>query len=150
MQTIFEALRKDHDKQRNLIEALLKTSGDSEDRRSLFKELVHELEEHAKYEERYFYEPLISNDMTQEMSRHGMAEHQEIDKIVEDLQNTENGSTGWLTRFKTLKEKVFHHLKDEEQGFFQLAGRAFSETDKTKLAQQYSQNMQGARQELGL
>ena len=40
---IFEALRADHDKQRELAAALIKTQGDSEERDKLFAELKTEL-----------------------------------------------------------------------------------------------------------
>ena len=36
---IFEALRADHDRQRELIDRLLDTHGDSDDRRELFEQL---------------------------------------------------------------------------------------------------------------
>ena len=79
---IFEALRHDHDKQRSLVDALIKTSGDSQNRQSLMNELKHELEEHAKFEERFFYNPLMCDDLTQEKARHSVAEHHDIDELI--------------------------------------------------------------------
>jgi hemerythrin superfamily protein len=63
---IFEALRNDHDKQRSLVDALIKTQGESPNRQSLMDNLKHELVEHAKFEERYFYNPLMFDDLTHE------------------------------------------------------------------------------------
>lgn len=134
---IFEALRASHDTQRELADNLIKTSGDSKERDLLFKELKAELAAHAGAEERFFYVPLIAHDMTQEPSRHGIAEHHEMDELVEKLQDTEPSSPAWLAVARELHHKVFHHLKDEEQGIFQLAGKVLSEAEKLSLAKDY-------------
>ncbi|MDY7393939.1 hemerythrin domain-containing protein [Aureibaculum sp. 2210JD6-5] len=138
---IFEALRKDHDTQRDLLKKLIKTSGDTKKRDEIFKAVKKELEIHADAEERFFYKPLISVDMTQEHSRHGIAEHHEIDELIEDLEKTDYDSSAWLKIAKDLKEKVEHHLKDEEHAFFQLAGKVFSEAQKKDLAKSYQSYM---------
>lgn len=138
---IFDAIRKDHDIQRSLAEKLIKTEGDTKIRRDLWKALKHELAIHADAEERYFYVPLIKKDMTQEHARHGVAEHHEMDELVEELEKTDMSSAGWLVTAKKLKEKVFHHLEDEEHTFFQLAGKVLSESEKSDLQNQYRKHM---------
>lgn len=139
--TIFESIRKDHDTQRDLLEKLVKTSGDSNERDVLYKQLKNELNIHAEAEERHFYKPLISNDMMQEKARHGIAEHHEIDELLEQLDDTDYSSSAWLKIAKDLKEKVEHHLEDEEHIFFQLAGKVFNEQQKTALAKDYRSYM---------
>jgi len=139
--TIFESIRKDHDTQRYLLEKLVKTSGDSNERDVLYKQLKNELNIHAEAEERHFYKPLISNDMMQEKARHGIAEHHEIDELLEQLDDTDYSSSAWLKIAKDLKEKVEHHLEDEEHTFFQLAGKVFNEQQKTALAKDYRSYM---------
>lgn len=141
MNNIFEALRESHQKQRMLMEALLKTSGDSSNRREFYADLKEELKLHAIAEKRSFYAPLIKADKTVELSRHGIAEHHEIDKIIEQLDNTEFSSSGWLTIMKSLQHKVSHHLEEEEQRFFQMAGKVFTEKQKHNLADEYNEEM---------
>ncbi len=138
---IFEALRKDHDTQRTLSEILTTTSGESEGRMKLFKRLKNELAVHADAEERFFYKPLIDQDSTQELSRHGIAEHHEMDELVEQLEDTDMSSPGWLVTAKKLHDKIHHHLDDEEHKFFQIAGKVFSEKQKTELAKDYQQHV---------
>lgn len=138
---IFEAIRRDHDIQRELCAKLVKTEGDTTLRRQLFDALKHELEVHANAEERHFYVPLIKDDMTQEHARHGVAEHHEMDELVEKLEETDMDSSAWLVYAKQLCEKVEHHLEDEERTFFQLAGKVFSETQKIALAKAYNKDM---------
>lgn len=139
--TIFEELRVDHDKQRKLLELLLETTGEEPERKQYYQQLKLQLEQHAAAEERYFYNPLIKDDDTIEMSRHGIAEHHEIDELIETLEQTEMSSPAWLQHFKNLKHKVLHHLEDEEQGFFQRAGKVLSESEKSGLGSDYRNMM---------
>lgn len=138
---IFEAIRKDHNKQRDLLDKLVQTSGNTEKRDLLFKDLKNQLEAHANAEERHFYKPLISNDMMQEKARHGIAEHHEIDELIEQLEEIDYDSSAWLKIAKKLQEKVKHHLEDEERTFFQLAGKVFTEEQKETLANEYTKYM---------
>lgn len=145
MKNIFEALREDHIKQRNLAEKLLETSGDSEERKRIYLDLKHELVIHANAEERYFYNPLIKDSLTQEKSRHGIAEHHEMDELVEKLDKTDMSSPAWIGIAKKLCHEVNHHLEEEEQEIFQLAGKVFNETDKIDLAKKYQKYIQENR-----
>lgn len=142
---IFEALRKDHDIQRKLLKKLVETSGDSKLRDTIFKSLKNELETHANGEERYFYKPLIDSDRTQEKARHSIAEHHEIDELIEKLEETDYDSSAWLKIAKDLQEKVEHHLDEEEQEVFQMAGKVLSENNKGKLADGYEKYMEDNR-----
>ncbi len=138
---IFEALRKDHEKQRLLLKILAETSGDTAARREYFQELKDQLESHAVAEERHFYSHMLENDETVELTRHGIAEHHEIDELIEKLDETEMSSPAWLHYLKSLQEKVEHHLADEEQEFFQVAGKVLNERQKEKMADGYREEM---------
>lgn len=142
---IYEAIRADHDIQRDLLDKLVDTSGDTTKRKRLFKELRKELELHANAEERHFYKPLIPTDMMQEHARHGIAEHHEIDELIEQLEKTKMESSAWLKVAKNLKEKVEHHLEDEEHTFFQLSGKVLNEKEKKELAEKYNSYMKEHR-----
>lgn len=139
--TIFEAIRKDHDIQRNLCKKLINTSGDTSKRKEYWTALKKELEVHADAEERFFYVPLIEKDMTQEHARHGVAEHHEMDELIEKIEDSEMDSPAWLTYAKQLSEKVHHHLEDEEHTFFQLAGKVLCESEKSSLEHDYRKHM---------
>ncbi|EAS19795.1 conserved hypothetical protein [Flavobacteria bacterium BBFL7] len=142
---IFEALRKDHEIQRELCDMLVNTSGDTELRKNMFEKLKHELAIHADAEERHFYVPLIESDLTQEKARHSIAEHHEMDELVEKLEETDMDSSAWLKYMKELAHQVEHHLDEEEQEVFQLAGKALNEKEKTSLAQEYLEFMEENR-----
>jgi hemerythrin-like domain-containing protein len=142
---IFEALRADHETQRDLIERLVKTEGDSEERRDLFERLKTELEAHAGAEERYFYVPLMENDLTQDKARHSVSEHKELDDFVEQLEEYDMSGSQWLQTAKELAHRLTHHLDEEEHEVFQLAGKALTESDKQEYAEGYRDDMQRRR-----
>ena len=134
---IYEAIQNDHDIQRNLCDKIVTTSGASHERKKLWEDLKKELEVHAVAEERYFYSPLIDTDKMQEDARHGMAEHHEMDKLIQELNYTDMSSPNWLTTVQKLVEKVKHHLKDEEEDFFKKAKSVYSEEEAGSLAKSY-------------
>lgn len=139
---IFEALRQDHDKQRALMKALVETEGHSALREEFYSQLKTELKKHASAEERYFYSPLMQSDKTIQLSRHGIAEHHEIDELIAKLDDTDFSSPAWLQTMKTLQHKVLHHLDEEEKEFFQQAGKALSSKEKEALADDYVSEME--------
>ncbi|BBN63311.1 Hemerythrin [Pseudomonas syringae pv. syringae] len=134
---IFEALRESHDRQRSYADALIKTSGDSAEREKAYKQLKEELQAHETAEERFFYIPLMAHDNGVDLSRHAISEHHEMDEMMEELDETEMSSPAWLATAKKLSEKVHHHLKEEEQKFFQMAGKLLDEKQKQSLAGEY-------------
>ncbi len=134
---IFEALRESHEKQRYLSDKLIKTSGDSKERRALFELLKNELFAHAVGEDRYFYIPLMMTDSGLNITRHALAEHHKMDELLEQLTEMELSNPSWLAVAKKLFDTVHHHLQEEEHGFFQQAGKILSAEQKESLAQQY-------------
>lgn len=141
---IFEALRESHEKQRGYARAVIATSGDSPERDAAYKQLKAELYAHERAEERFFYSPLLDYDNGVDLSRHAIAEHHEMDEMIEELDELERSSPAWLAMAKKLEEKVFHHLKEEEQKFFQMAGKLLTEKQKVDLAKGYFEDYERA------
>ncbi|ART62413.1 hemerythrin domain-containing protein [Kushneria marisflavi] len=141
MSTIFEEIRKDHDTQRTLLDLLVKTHGDSDGREELFQRVKAALQTHETAEERFFYRPLMAYDNGVEKSRHGIAEHHEMDEVIEQMESTDFSSPAWLGHAKKLQEMALHHFEDEEQQFFISAGQKFNDDEKTQLGQEYRSEM---------
>lgn len=142
---IFEALRESHEHQRTLYSALTETSGDTPERRELFEQLRTELAAHALAEDRHFYVPLMALDAGMDLSRHAIAEHHEMDEMVEALEETEPSSPTWLPQARKLADKVEHHLQEEEHRFFQMAGKLLTEKQKITLAARYQADYDEAK-----
>ncbi len=134
---IFEALRESHNKQREIAKKLIQTSGDTEERRALFDQFKNELFAHAVAEDRYFYIPLMMTDSGLNITRHALAEHHEMDELLEQLTEIDFSNTGWLAIAKKLSETVLHHLEEEEHSFFQQAGKILDDKQKETLAKKY-------------
>ena len=143
--TIFEALREDHETQRTLIDILVETKGDSDGRNELFDKLQAELEAHAGAEERFFYVPLMEVDLTQDNARHSVAEHKELDDYVEKLREYDKSSSQWLQTARELRERLLHHLDEEEKEVFPVAGKALTDEQKSSLAGDYRNDMERRR-----
>ena len=91
---IFERLKQDHDKHRELLDKVLETSGDSDDRETLFEELTKELKSHAAAEEQALYSTMLRKPPTTDETRHSVAEHHEIEEALNDLAATDMSSGG--------------------------------------------------------
>ena len=134
---IFEALRVSHETQRELSARLLADLGNTPERQQVFLELKRELIAHETAEERCFYVPLIEHDDTVDAARHAIAEHHEMDEMVEALEEMDPASAKWQDCAQKLCEKVEHHLTEEERKFFQEAGKVLTESQKLSLAKDY-------------
>jgi hypothetical protein len=64
------------------------------------------------------------------ITRHALAEHHEMDEMIEELSEIDFSNPGWIVLAKKLSEKVHHHLKEEEHSFFQQAGKFWKRNRK--------------------
>lgn len=134
---IFAALLQSHETQRALCKRLLAGIGDPVQRQQVFDELKSELAAHETAEERMFYVPLFAHDETVDASRHGIAEHHEMDEMVEDIEKAQAGSPEWLETVGKLVHKIEHHLKEEEEKFFPQAREVLSRQQVQTLGEPY-------------
>ena len=139
--TIFDELRTDHDRQRDLIAALVETQGDSPERAEAFSELKAALEAHAAAEERHFYTELMQFDATQEKARHSVHEHEQLDDLVEALEGYDRTAPAWLETARDLEHKLTHHLEEEEREVFPMAGKVLDDDQKAGLGAAYRSMM---------
>lgn len=129
MPSIYDAIKADHDEHRALLDTLADTSGDSETRRKAWKTFYYEVKSHAAAEEETFYSKLISKTWGQDAARHSVHEHQQLDDIMEELNEMDMSSPGWLTRFKELKHEYEHHIDEEENEVFERAREVIPESE---------------------
>lgn len=115
---IYSRLIQDHETQRDLCEKLAATDGATEERASLWNALKTELEAHASAEEQVFYAALMKKPDGTDEARHSVHEHQEMTKLIKELDEGDQGSGGWMNKFKVLKHQVIHHLDEEEKQIF--------------------------------
>ena len=144
---IFARLKKDHNKHRELLDKLLETSGDSEQRKTLFEELTKELKSHAAAEEQALYCTMLRKPPTTGETRHSVAEHHEIEEALNDLAATEMSEGGWLTKFKSFDHRYRHHIDEEEDDHFPDFEKHLDEDDMQHMKSVFDRRKQEEKAE---
>ena len=118
---IFDRLKQDHDRQRALFEQVEAARGT--ERQALFERLTKEIKAHALAEEQALYSTMLRKPETTEETRHSVAEHKEVDDLLNDLAATDYGSREWSDKFAHLRHRYTHHIDEEEdENFADYAG----------------------------
>lgn len=131
---IFDRLKADHDRHRKLLDQIDATHGDSPDRAHLFEAFRVEVTAHAASEEMSLYATMLGRADLRDEAQHSVTEHKEIDDLLTELFEMDFGSTGWLTRFRTMKHRYLHHIDEEEEEMFPEAEKGLSDAKKKELA----------------
>lgn len=142
---IYDRLEEDHRLQEKLAKQIKDTSGDSEARRTLFAQLKQEAEAHANAEEQTFYAALIAIPNGQEEARHSVTEHEVMSKLIEELEELDMASGGWIHKFEKFKHKIEHHIKEEEKDVFPLAKKLIDD-DTAKAMVEPFENRKSAEE----
>ena len=130
---IFARLKADHDRHRALLERIDATHGDSAERRDLFEAFRIDVTAHAASEERSLYATMLANPDLRDEAQHSVAEHKEIEDYLTELYEMDFASSGWLTRFRTMKDRYLHHIDEEEEEMFPAAEKELSDERKKEL-----------------
>ncbi|WP_077146461.1 hemerythrin domain-containing protein [Sphingopyxis sp. KK2] len=130
---IFDRLKADHDRHRDLLDRIDATQGDSDEREQLFEAFRVEVTAHAASEEMSLYATMLGKPDLRDEAQHSVAEHKEIDDLLTELYEMDFASTGWLTRFRTMKHRYLHHIDEEEEEMFPEAEEGLSAAKKKEL-----------------
>jgi hemerythrin superfamily protein len=130
---IFARLKADHDRHRKLLDQLDDTHGDSPERETLFEAFRVEVTAHAASEEMSLYATMLAKPDLRDDAQHSVSEHKEIEDMLTELYEMDFASTGWLTRFRTMKHRYLHHIDEEEEEMFPAAEDGLSEDKKKEL-----------------
>ena len=136
---IFERLVEDHENHRRLIEAIKATSGDSDERRSLFDEFKTDAMAHAAAEEGTLYVAMMEDPEIRQDAQHSVKEHADIGMLFVELTKADMGSSGWLNQFNTLADEYTHHIDEEEEEKFSKARAELGEDKAVALRQAFEE-----------
>lgn len=144
--TVLNRLKTDHDRQRELLDQIAETSGDTDRRRELFTELTKELKSHAAAEEQAVYSEMLADPDVSDETRHSVAEHHEIDEMLNDLAATDMSSPAWLQKFKQLDERYRHHINEEEDDHFPDFAEQIDEAMDKEMTETFDERKQAEKE----
>ncbi|QDP19255.1 hemerythrin domain-containing protein [Sphingomonas xanthus] len=131
---IFERLKQDHNRHRELIDKIKATSGDSEERRTLFEQFKTDAMAHAAAEEGTLYATMMEDPEIRQDAQHSVKEHADIGMLFVELDEMDMSSSGWLNKFNSLADEYAHHIDEEEEEKFAKAQEEIDEATAERLA----------------
>src|SRR3546814_16503976 len=93
-------------------------------------------------EEMSLYATMLANPDLRDEAQHSVAEHKEIEDYLTELYEMDFASTGWLTRFRTMKDRYLHHIDEEEEAMFPAAEKELSAERKKELIRIFEKEKQ--------
>lgn len=135
--TIFDDLKADHDRHREMLSAI--DAAKPAERAALFEEFRIDIAAHAAAEEQTLYATMLADPELQEDARHSVSEHKEIDDMVVEIAKADPDSGAWTKAFTALRTEYDHHITEEEEEMFPAAAERLSDEDEAKLATRFEE-----------
>lgn len=133
---LYDMLRKDHERVREIFAQLERTTeADDSRRENLFGTLYRELDIHSRAEEKFFYNRLKGEDETRELVLEALDDHKEVKQALDELESMDKGGAEWTARLRALRESVGHHVEEEENELFPLARGVLDEEEADGIAE---------------
>jgi hypothetical protein len=133
--TIFDDLKADHDRHRELLSAIADAQGDKQARAELFEKFRIDVSGHAAAEEQSLYATMMMDPDMQDDARHSVSEHKEVDDMLTELYGLEVDSEEWSSKFAKMRTRYDHHITEEEEEMFPEAADHLSDADEARLAE---------------
>jgi len=131
---IFQDLKADHDRHREMLAKLSDTPSDSDQRGPLFEQLRLELQAHAAAEEESLYATMLGKPDLRDDARHSVSEHKEVDDYLGELLKLDIASSEWTETFEKMQHRYLHHIGEEEEEMFPEASENLSSEEEARLA----------------
>lgn len=142
MPDIYTLLKQDHDELRPMLDEL------AEGKQGPFERMASELKAHSEAEEKTFYKALESRPETKDLVADGYKEHNEADRLAQELMTAKGSSSAFAAKAKELKAAVDHHIQEEEGQLFEKARGLLSMDEARAIGEKFEQakhsTMQGA------
>lgn len=140
MPEIYQMLHQDHEKVRKLCNQMRqKADGSEAQRRKLFEQVRQELEIHTQFEQNSFYPAVRENGGKQANKevQTALNEHEQVTKMLDELENMDITSDGFMQRFEKLAGALEEHIQEEENDIFRDARSAMSADQANEIGEAY-------------
>jgi hypothetical protein len=143
-------LKSDHDKVKKLLaDGESTTERGEKTRTELFATIKGELMVHERIEEEIFYPALREHPKAKEIVLEGYEEHDVVDTIMAELEDTDVTDETWGAKFKVMKENLEHHIEEEEGEMFKQARAVFDSDELEELGTRMEELKVQASREIG-
>jgi Hemerythrin HHE cation binding domain len=129
----FELLKADHQKVGELFDQLEAATGKA--KLKVFNQIKAELELHTHIEEKIFYPALEKPEETHDLTLEAYEEHKMVKTLLAELSGARTADDEWQAQAKVLREKVEHHVDEEENELFEKADDALSDEEIEALGE---------------
>ena len=136
---IYADLKRDHDKQREMLKELAELKGDGAKRKKLFEAFRIEVQSHAAAEEESLYATMLGEPELRDDARHSVSEHKEIDDLLGEMMDLDFASDEWESKFFHMRHRYEHHIDEEEEEMFPAAEKELDDATEQKLADIYEE-----------
>ena len=144
-------LKNDHDKVKDLLARLEKTTERGEKtREELFATIKAELTVHETIEEEIFYPALKEHPKAKDLVLEGYEEHHVVDTVMAELEGLDVTDETWGAKATVMKENVEHHIEEEESEMFAQARKVFDKAELQDLGDRMAERKASAQKELGV
>jgi hemerythrin superfamily protein len=145
---IYEALKKDHDTVKTLLNELVSLGENNKDRsHRLIEQIKDELVPHARAEESVFYNSIRAIDAAKDIIIHSFEEHMEAETLLRTLQAMDKIDADFKSTAQKLKKAVEHHIQEEEGRVFNVAQQLFTQEEARMMADAFEKLKPEVREE---
>lgn len=142
---IFARLKEDHEKHRDLLSRIADTSDGDGERTDLFEEFTLEVKGHAAAEEQALYSTMMRKPEATDEVRHSVAEHHEIEELLNDIAATDPSSGEWMDKFRQLDHDYRHHIDEEENEHFKDFEKSLTDADRQHMRAVFDRRKQAEK-----
>lgn len=136
---IYEALKKDHEVMKELLDELVSLRKDDEYRFILIEEIRNNLIPHSRAEESVFYNTLRAVNADKKVVFHGYQEHLEAETLLRTLQVMDKLNFEWKATAEKLKDALLHHVEEEETEIFSQGREVFTRDEAIAMGDAFLQ-----------
>jgi hemerythrin superfamily protein len=130
-------LKKDHDQVKKMLKDLDDTTDRAiKTRQHLFERLKFSLTVHEQMEEAVLYPALKEHAETKEIVLEAYEEHDVVDTILGELEQTPFDDETWHAKLTVMRENLLHHIQEEEDEMFGQVRRLFDKATLESLGEQ--------------
>jgi hemerythrin-like domain-containing protein len=130
-------LKKDHDQVKKMLKDLDDTTDRAiKTRQDLFERLKFSLTVHEQMEEAVLYPALKEYAETKEIVLEAYEEHDVVDTILGELEQTPFDDETWHAKLTVMRENLLHHIQEEEDEMFGQVRRLFDKATLESLGEQ--------------